>query len=460
MLALKSSEMRRTVFLGTTVALLLLLPASIWAQDATPPAQSSEGAIPAGRIGVVTGAVIAEPPGATEDPSANSTTPPVQELGHGGWLGANASPLHWGSLSVGSFQFLEAYDEIRNAGTGNGIFRTSVLGTTIVYDTTIRGNRLALQWQPQVAIENGQFLNDLNSESVQFNFATALSSRMSLGVQDHFGYLPLQALYTDTVLSPSTAANVHSIQNAFLSGPGSWLSNTASVSLGYQLTERTSLTVSPAYNYVHSFNTNSAVFLGSQEYGGTVALNHQLSQTKTVGLFYSGNVVKFTNAASSVLYNSVGASFVDQLSPTWFLNASVGVAPSTFGGLRLVWTASGQADLQKRFQTSTATLTLSRGLSLNQYNSQYYTDRADLDYQIQLTRRMSAGLGIGYQGVSGTPPLSGGYASSRLIYQLVPSVAVSAVYRYDRQRGDNIQVYTQTSEGWYLTLTWAPPRPR
>jgi hypothetical protein len=251
---------------------------------------------------------------------------------------------------------------------------------------------------------------------------------------------------------------LHSVQNAFLEGPGSWLTNTVSAGFAYQLTERTTLTVTPSFNYVHSYNPNSSIFLGSKQYGGSASLNHKLSATKTVGLFYSENLVKFNNNASGIPYTSFGGSLIDELSPTWSVNAAIGAAPSSYGSATTIWSMSGQIDIQKRFETSTATLAYTRGMSLNQYSTQFLTDRADFGYSIRLTRRISAGAGIGYQGVSGPPTFSGTYGSARLGYQLLPSVGISASYIYGNQTGDNVQIYSQTRNSGFITLSWMPPR--
>ena len=59
------------------------------------------------------------------------------------------------------------------------------------------------------------------------------------------------------------------------------------------------MTVTPSFNYVHPYNPNSSIFLGSKQYGGSASLNHKLSATKMVGLFYSEDLVKFDGSASS-----------------------------------------------------------------------------------------------------------------------------------------------------------------
>lgn len=442
--------------LGVVALTLLVSTASGAQDDSSSQTTQGSGAVPVAKSGAIGG--VLNSTGASDNAETTSPAPPIQELGHGSWLSPSLSPLHWGSLYVGSAQFLQAYEDIRFASFPDSIVRTSLFGTSVVYDTTIRGNHLALQWQPQVAIVNGQFQNGLNNENLSVAYATAATPRLTLTLQDHVAYLPLNNVYLSAIFSPTQTANLQSVQNPFLQGPGSWLTNTASVSLSYALTERASLTVSPSYVYVHSYNPNAAVFLGSKQYGGSVSLNYKLDETKTVGLFYSENYVKFDNVASTVPYTGFGGSLTDQVSPTWFINGSIGAAPSTYGTPRTVWSLSGYFDVQKRFERSTATLAYSRGLSLGQYSSQYLTDRVDLNYTIQLTRRFSAGADAGYQRVAGPPLFSGEYGSATLGYQLLPSVGISAVYLYANQLGDNVQIYSEKQNSAFISLSWAPPR--
>lgn len=439
-------------------ALTLVMPVLSRAQDASSQGAGSSGAVPvatSGAVGGVLGSIgTSDSSGAVTTPTA----PPLQQLGRGSWLGPSLSPLHWGSLYIGSAQFLQGYDAIRFSGAGNDILRTSVIGTNVVYDTAIRGDHLAFQWDPQIVFVNGRFLNSLNNENLSLGYATAVSPRLTITVRDALAYVPVNNIYQVNIFSPTEAAVLQSVQNPFLQGPGSWLTNTASVSVAYQLSERTSLIATPTYVYTNTFNSNPASF-GSKQYLGSVSLNHNLSETKTIGFSYSENVVKFDSASSpSLPYASFGPTFVDQFSPTWFMNASVAATFSTYGGPQTVWSASGYINVQKSFQTSVITLDYSRGLSLNQYTSHYLTQRADLSYSIRLTRRVSAGAGAGYQSVSGPPRFSGAYASAKAGYQLLPSVGISANYLYGNQTGDNIQIYSEKQNSVFLSLSWAPPR--
>jgi len=449
------------------IALLLPFSGLTRAQDATSTAsqQSSGDAKPAGRSGAVG---VVQPSG-DDQSSTNSGAPPIQELGRGGWLG-EASPLHWGSLYIGSFDFTEGYDDFRSAAANSltGVFHTSVLSTTVVFNPRLSRTNLAFQWHPQVGFVNGKFASNLTNQDVSFDLATLLTPRFSVRLQNHFSYVPAQNVFAEGFLYAAVTPQNNSVQASFLDGPGIWLTDSALVSFGYALNPTTDLIVSPSFNYAHLLQSSSALggtinatpaplLIGSQAYAATANLSHRLSPLKTIGLFYSLNAVKFEETTSYTTYNTIGGSYSQQLSPTWFVTGSAGASNAAFsGGGTKTWTFSGTGQVQKTFQRSSLALAYTRGLSLNQYASRNYTDRVDLTFGSQLTQRLSAQLGFGYQRVNGPPLLSGKYVNPQLGFQLLPSLKFLATYIYRDQVGDTTQVFSETRQTAYLTLSWDP----
>ena len=451
--------------LGCVAATLFAFPLITWAQEsssALPPTQTDPK--PAGKTGVV--GVIDNPDGQDQAPN-NSGAPPIQELGCGRWLEA-ASPLHWGSLSLGSFDFSQGYDDFRGGTPGGlvGVFHTSVFGTSVVYNPRLSRTNLAFQWRPQAAFVNGNFVNNLSNQDASFDLTTMLSPRLSMRFQDRFSYLSAQYVFSEGLLFAAQTPLNHSVQASFLDGPGTWLTDTATLSFGYALSPRTDLTFTPGFNYAHLINRNSAFgggptpsapLIGSNEYFGNVSLNYKLSPLRSVGLFYSLNSVKFENNPSYVSYNTAGILYSQQFSPTWFFRGSAGASTSAFNstGPRS-WTYTLSTDLEKRFKRSSVSINYTRSLSLIQYAYRNFTDRVDLNYQTQLTSRINAGLGFGYQRVNGPPLVSGKYYDAKLGYKLLPSVSLLATYTYRNQTGDSRQIFTETRNTAYLTLQWDP----
>lgn len=447
---------------------LTVIPMVSRAQDASSPTDSpSQGqratsdTKPAGKTGV--GGLVDAAPVEGPAPTGSALTQ-VQALGTGGWLTASASPLRWGSLYIGSLEFNQGYDQFNGGPSTNpGVFHSSLFQTNVTYDVQLSRSRFAFQWQPQLGTINGQFMNNLSNQNVSADYATLLTPRLSMHIQDHFGYTSVRNLFFDNYLYAGETVNNKSTQNTFLDGPGTWLTDAATVTLDYHLSAANDIAFSPTFNYAYEKSTSlsgsqSPSLVGSTSYGASVHFTHLLSQTKSVGVFYLANVVKFGNLNGNVIYHTVGGSFVDQITQSVSISSSFGLSTSVINGPARYWSLYADAELRKKFHNSSAALTYSRGLSLDQYASQYYTDRADLSYTFQLTRRVESTVGAGYQHAGGQPAISGEYESAQIGYHFLPSLSMSLNYAHRNQSGDTTQVFTETRNTVFLTLRWEPPR--
>ncbi|HKT48016.1 MAG TPA: hypothetical protein VJP87_10880 [Candidatus Acidoferrales bacterium] len=427
---------------------------------------SSSDAKPAGR----TGAVGVVQTGEGGDISPTNGAPPIQELGRGNWLANTVSPLHWGSLSIGSFDLTEGYNDFNSSATNslNGVFHTTFLSTSVIFSPRLSRTNLAFQWHPQVGFINGHFVNNLSNQDVSFEVSTSLTSRLSVRFMDHFSYVPAQNVFSEGFLYGAETRQNNSVQSPFLDGPGNWLTNTALATIAYAINPTTDLEVTPSFNYTHLLSNSSALgqtvgiptgvaLIGGRDYNGTVNLRHRLSPLKTVGIYYSLDAVKFETTPSYSTYNTIGGSYSQQLSPTWFMTLTAGASTAAFNANGpKTWSFSGSAQLQKRFRSSSLSLAYSRGLSIDRYVTRNFTDRVDASYNTQLTRRFSAQLGFGYQRVDGPPLIFGKYASPQLSYQLLPSLSLLATYVYLDQSGDTTQVFTEVRHTGFITLSWTP----
>jgi hypothetical protein len=446
-----------TTISGCALALCLLIATPILAQDESPSTGQTPqagGTKPAGKAGA-----LAIPDSSDQAPTG-SAAPPIQELGRGGWLGGTTSPLRWRSLYINSLEIDQGYDQFSGgSSTPTGIFRTSFLQASVVYDLQLSRSRLAFQWLPEVGSINGHFANNLSNENVGLDYGTLLTPRLSMHIRDQFEYSTARNLFFDSYLYAAQTPGNQSVQNTFLDGPGTRLANNAMVTVDYRLSPTTDLVLTPGFNYAKQ-SAGSKIIVGSKEYTGAVHVTHQFSPTMSAGLLYITNAVKFDNVAGYVIYHTVGGSFTKQLSPTWFFNSALGVSRATINGSSSYWTLFGDAVLQKKFRVSSVGLTYSRGLSLEQFATQYYTDRVDLAYSMQLTRRLFASVGSGYERAGGSQKVSGEYASSQVGYNLLRSLSLIGTYTYRSQVGDLSQLYTETRHTGYITLRWTPPRVR
>jgi hypothetical protein len=91
----------------------------------------------------------------------------IKALGNGlPFYGTSATPLRWGSFSIGSFEYIGVHDSFDPVGrpippwTDLNIFMTS-----IVFDKYIKKNRIVLQYLPQLAIFKGQIYGNAGANN-------------------------------------------------------------------------------------------------------------------------------------------------------------------------------------------------------------------------------------------------------------------------------------------------------
>src|SRR5205823_5139647 len=182
----------KSLLLLSVLSLSALLTSRVACAQDTPlsdPGQPNSGDVkPAGRTGAAVG--IMPSSGSPDDAPTNGAAPPIQELGRGGWLSAAASPLHWGWLSVGSFNFVQGYDNFSGGSPGalQGVVHSSVFGTEVILNPRFSRTNIAFQWRPQAGVIAGKFADNLNNQNVSFDLTTAVTPRFTIRFQDHFSY--------------------------------------------------------------------------------------------------------------------------------------------------------------------------------------------------------------------------------------------------------------------------------
>src|SRR5579864_1832134 len=197
-------------------------------------------------------------------------------------FGTSATPLRWGDFSIGQFEYIGIHDEIKDTGAVPGTSTTlSILRTSLVFDRLFWKSRVVLQYLPQAVFADGQFhANAQSNNTVSLGTTFMLSPRMHLTVQDTFAQVHDNQLIPENYLArDSMGGGV--VQNNFLSTNGSFLANTASAVLQYDLSPVTSLDFSPSFRYSRAtINTTPGQqfqnIVSGETYEGSVALTHAL----------------------------------------------------------------------------------------------------------------------------------------------------------------------------------------
>ena len=432
----------------------ILLPQFARAQQESSSAQS-QPAEPGSRQSDGSSPVQA---GAT--PGAGSEVPEVRQLGKAGPLLPEFSSLRWGPVYVRSIEFIQTADSISFAGQEAGLRRVaSVFRTNIAYDHTFRRSRLAIQYQPRVALVNGRVERNFANHNLSFDSYYRLTRRWTLGVSDELSYYRNRILFDENINLDLNLTTGRFLQKYFLDSSGSWLSNTTQFNFSYQMSPRTRFSIAPSYTYANAREV-SAIF-ESHRYGATVSLDRILSGTKSLGVFYTLQQANFSRDLANTRYQTFGVSYSQRISPTWRVSAIVGASVANSHSGSMHWTANGVFSLAKAFRSSSLAFAYSRDYSLGSYLHNTYSDRLDVTYSRTLTRRLEAGVGAGYYRQIWSPASTAGtYGTAQIAYRLSSRVSWFVSYAHKTQHGNNTLVLAGKRDFLATGIRWNPSSPR
>jgi hypothetical protein len=386
-----------------------------------------------------------------------------EQIGTSGVLAGNKEGIGWGSLYLSSAQVNGIVEDFGATSTApSSVFTAAVLRGTVVYDHRIGSGRIAIQYEPSLAIADGQVVKNFSNQNTNFDILIYSRPRWNVRFSDNFRYYYSQQSfgfpYFD--VNPVTAG---SVTNAFLDGPTRWLSNSADISVGYALTARSSISVSP--NYVYSESGLGANLERASSYGGTINWNYRASERQTFGVLYTGQLIHEalpTEFATNTIYNTVAGTAARQLSATWYMRGAAGATTASVPVGQREWSFYGEFSLVKQLGVrSSLGLTYSRGDTLSAgLISNQYADRVDLTYQSQMTKRLNWSAGGGYLRQVGTGGSSGWYALTNALFLLAPRNGVFATFEYahKNQITNTSNLYSGNLDVFTFGVLWQPGR--
>jgi len=377
------------------------------------------------------------------------------------WIGTT-SPLRWGSFSIGNFTYQQVHDNFRpQGGLPSSVLNLSILRTSLVFDKMFHKQEVVLQYEPQLAVLNGQLASNAGMDNdVVFGSAFELTPRLSLTLKDVFAQVRTRQLFPPKVLAvDEQAGNV--VQNNFLQNQGSFLMNTVAGVINYKLSPRTLLTVSPMYRYANTTDKNQANYVANgHDYGTAVAVTRALTPRQNLGITYTMENLRAANVptAANTHFNTAGLFYSYQLSKTWLFRGQIGDEIATYsGGLPTVNTLAGGATLVKSFTRSVFAIAYMRGNTQQNFITGQIGDRGDISYGIHLTRRLGWYNGGGYYRETGADPRTkGSYGASSVEFNFVGNLVVFGSYTYMFQVSSTPQLLSGTRNSVSLGLKWEP----
>jgi hypothetical protein len=409
--------------------------------------------------------------------SLDTAYPVLIPVAPGGRLGSPLSTVA-GKVLVGNIALRSvALDEIWNQAnivnaipaTASSVAPTFTTGleANIGYDRQFRTAHLSLQYAPSIYFFDGHLLKNIANENTNLNLSFQLTPRLFLTIGDTFFYTGAQNLSVGQYFTADLVTQTVN-QNAFLNIAGSYLNDGASLTLSYNLTARTTLSVTPSYTYSYSrttVNPNSAPaaaqLMISKASAGTVSLNHQITDRKGIGLYYSYDRSYFNQTFGTSYFNTAGLQYSQLVQPTLWLSASVGasLSNSTAYRGRSAATAVGSLSLIKTYAKTQLSAAYSRSYGSNiGFISPSYTDRVDMGYSRQITQNWAAGASGAYLRSTIITSFTGSYASLNTSYQLTRTISWFAQYGLDQEFGVRTPFYPGTHMFGMTGLRWNASR--
>jgi hypothetical protein len=377
----------------------------------------------------------------------------VRQLGTASFLNSNFGIAHWGPFSLGTTTLSQAYQ--RGTGESNSL---SSLRTELMAGRTFGRNHLMLQYSPKLTVLNGQVVKNLSDQDSSIDTYFALGPRLRLSLNDRFQSYTANSVIDGPFFTTDTFRSSFA-QNAFLQGPteSKFTMNTTQVGLGFLVSPRTHLNVIPAYSFQSWSGSTGAV--RSQIYGGVVQLEHAVTPTKTVGLYYEYEAIRIKDRTGPYVtpYDTVGITYSQQLTPTWGISTSLGAykegLPQSQG---TKWSGNANFGTAKIFGKSSISLDLFRGQGLAGVITSTTVNRADLLYHHTLSRKLSVDAGSGYAVFKLARSANGLYGTVGFDWQLRPTLSWFTTFGYTKQTGDGIQIATLASDFVAFGIRWHP----
>jgi hypothetical protein len=392
----------------------------------------------------------------------------IRQIGTSGMLAGNHEGIGWGGLYIPLASVRGIVSQLEGTSAAPvATYTAAIFQTAVVYDHRIGTSRLALQYQPNIAIAQGQVVSNFSNQNTSLDWLIYTRPRWNVRFSDGFRYEYTQQSFDFSYfdVNPVTSG---AATNNFLDGPSRWLSNSASMSIAYALSRRASIAISPNYTYSES-GTGVNLSRGSS-YGGSVNWNYRTSERQTIGIQYTGQLLyvvgrgttgSTTGAPTDTIFHTIAGTAERQLSATFFARIALGVTASEFPQSTRQWSFYGTFRLVKQLGRSSLGFNYSREPTLlNGLIANEYADRFDATYRNHLSRRLNWSAGGGYLRQVQSGGFSGWYATSELLFLLAPRAGLFATFDYyhKNQAVNTNNLFIGNRNTYSFGVLWQPGR--
>jgi hypothetical protein len=377
-------------------------------------------------------------------------------------LGTPGSPLRWGDFSISLFQFVGIHDRFDPQGQALGpwtnleLFQVGLMYNHLIKKTK---SRIILQYLPQAAFSDGTFhANAVSNNDVSLGTRLDLTPRLSITLQDMFMNVHSNPLVPQNFLTADGKEGAL-VQNNFLNTAGSFWAETATATIQYALTPRTTVTFSPLYRYAQATNNQANYLADGQAIAGVATLGYAISPHRSIGVTESYQYL--TQSGQSSTYETLGVFYSEQLARSLWVTGNFGAQRQSFSALQHGdnWGFAGGfsliANITRKIPLAVA---YTRGVAFNNYLSLQKADRIDGSIGFLVLPRISWNSTVGYlRELGGNPSTQGKYGTSELDYRFFGHFSLFSIFAYTVTRSSTPQLFSGERSTLAFGLKWSPP---
>ncbi len=434
------------------------------ATPSTPAAQSQDA-------GQDQDAAAATDSASAEANQASAEQPVAKNLETGLPLRSVMSPLHWGHLSILSFEGYEAYNNNRQPQLSPlGSQYTSFQGL-VVYSIQKAKSSLDLQYNPYVWFSGSTSYNDFAAGAADLLTSHRFNRRWSLTAANNFQYSPNLANTLQSAFAADFASGT-ATTDPFMSVGRKSLLNNVDVTVNTQLSATSRLSFDGIDQFVrlgsYAGSSNLAnvpdITQTLNAYGGGVTWTKQWNSRNSINIAYHYRRQTATGSVANTTYNSADVGFTRVLKPslTLSLQAGPGLSESAIPvnppQKHRQLTAQGSAQLYKSFSRGGIALSFYRNSEFSGVISNSFNNRYDLSVNRRLFTRWNAQVNASYiqQQYAGARNSTGELGWAELGYMLSRNWSVFTSYRYLKMSGNLALLGAQQMVAGGIRWAWQP----
>jgi hypothetical protein len=411
-------------------------------------------------------------PGSQGENNTAASPPPILAMNSAAPLASGrVSAIQFGPIYLQSVNFLQTGDALTETGQNGTVWGSfSELQAVIVFDRAFRNSHFAVQYEPRLLVENGTVSADASNLNAGWSTVFHLSPRFTASFSNSFNYYSRVAQFDNLSLQADLTTGGLVASN-FLEGGGHFLEDRTQLSFQYLISPRSRFEVTPYFDYSKSTgvtgNVSTLAIGDSYGFGLTANYGYLLSPTQSISFSYQEEDIHYSQGLSTTNYQTLTATYSQQLTQTWRFSAGGGVvvsSASAFSGTTTtpgksssIWTENGQFSLIKVFNKGSLAFNYYRGQQPGLQITNGFADRYDLSCTRQLSQRLGLNLAAGYyrEFLSATNT-KGLYAAAGLNYSLTDRWFINLQYGFKNQQNGGAIYQTGDLQYASVGIRWQP----